>query len=481
MSTSPPRGQHFTPSTVADFIWSLLGDLGVRRSASIIDPAAGQGALLRAAVRWGAAREACVGLEIDAVVIDSTATRAGVRLGDGLLDAHFSAKGFDVVIGNPPFGRVREILSAEQIDALVENPLRRGLWGPGRDSTFPGRAVEPLFLLRAVDLARPGGVVAFILPDGFLCNRRLQGVRDCLLDVATPIVVVALPAGVFRRRGLNASTHVVVLRKAINSSFKTEMVERRHVKRGRLPETLQHMRADVANGKRTISVAAEELRGRRWDPGFWQGREALTAWSLGETVRLGNFIEHLTYGPIVTGEKAAHVPDGVRCIRQGDFTDTGLRRTPQLCVYRNSVHDPSRSRVRQGDLLLPRSGAGSLGKNRLAVYLEERPANVGCFVDVIRLKGINPFFVWAFLRSRPGWAQIRAVINGVGTPNISFDEIRALRLPPLPRLAQERMEQRYRQEVLDLHLRGEDDERAAAEAGMRFAAVVEDLEAEMQD
>ena len=119
--TNPPRGQHFTPHTVADFIWSLLGDLGVRRSASVIDPAAGQGALLKAAVRWGVAGEACVGLEIDAEIIDDTATRAGVRLGDGLLDVHstLSPTGFDVVVGNPPFGRVREILSAKQVDAPV--------------------------------------------------------------------------------------------------------------------------------------------------------------------------------------------------------------------------------------------------------------------------------------------------------------------------------------------------------------------------
>ena len=97
----------------------------------------------------------------------------------------------------------------------------------------------------------------------------------------------------------------------------------------------------------------------------------------------------------------------------------------------------------EGDLLLPRSGSGSLGRNRLAVYLNSSPANVGCFVDLVRLSGVNPFFVWFFFRSTPGWSQIRSVLNGVGTPNISFSEIRALQLPVIPDEEQSRLQSSY--------------------------------------
>ena len=112
-------------------------------------------------------------------------------------------------------------------------------------------------------------------------------------------------------------------------------------------------------------------------------------------------------------------------IRQGDIAETGLDERALLCVAPAGAHDPPRSRVRPGDLLLSRSGAGALGRNRLAVYLGSRPANVGCFVDLIRLEGLNPFYAWFFFKTRLGREQIAAYANGVGTPNISFGEIRA--------------------------------------------------------
>ena len=116
-------------------------------------------------------------------------------------------------------------------------------------------------------------------------------------------------------------------------------------------------------------------------------------------------------------------------IGQGQFTGTGLDLSGATWVKAGSVYDPPRCRVRRGDLLMPRSGAGSLGKNRLAVYDLDAPATVSCFVDRIRLRGIRPHYVAAFLRSRPGWMQIQRAANGVGTINISFDQIRAIRIP----------------------------------------------------
>ena len=48
-------------------------------------------------------------------------------------------------------------------------------------------------------------------------------------------------------------------------------------------------------------------------------------------------------------------------------------------------------------------------------------------------------------------AQVSRVANGVGVPNISFDEIRALRVPRVSEGRQEAVEQQYRQTVLPHH------------------------------
>lgn len=227
-------------------------------------------------------------------------------------------------------------------------------------------------------------------------------------------------------------------------------------------------------------VAAGQLRGRRWDAGFWVGRQQLArAWDpTGASVDLGECLELLTYGPIVTGSTAPHVPWGVPSIRQSDFAETGLRRRGLLRVEPGSVHDPPRSRVRRGDVLLPRSGSGSLGRNRVAVYDEDEPANIGCFVDLIRLRpeSLNPHYLWLFLRSHFGWGQIRSLINGVGTPNISFDEIRTLPIPTMPTAEQAQYEREYRQEVLPLHLLSADSEAARVQAEARFQDLVARLD-----
>jgi hypothetical protein len=125
---------------------------------------------------------------------------------------------------------------------------------------------------------------------------------------------------------------------------------------------------------------------------------------------------------------------------------------------------------------MPRSGCGSLGRNRVAVYLDEEPANVGCFVDVIRLGRMDPFFAWFYLRSQPGWRQIRGLINGVGTPNINFAEIRSLRVPVVPWEAQQTLVQRYREEVLPLHGRRHQSTALRQEGEECFRRIVADLE-----
>jgi len=65
-------------------------------------------------------------------------------------------------------------------------------------------------------------------------------------------------------------------------------------------------------------VPAQALRGKRWDPAFWQAGRA----ELGEApdvpcAPLGEFIEHITYGPIVTGRRPEAVAKGVAIIDQG--------------------------------------------------------------------------------------------------------------------------------------------------------------------
>lgn len=213
----------------------------------------------------------------------------------------------------------------------------------------------------------------------------------------------------------------------------------------------------------------------RLDPGYWHpAYDAIIAECAVPLVPLGDFIEHITYGAIVTGRQPPDVPDGLPLIGQGALLTSGVDLHDLTRVPPNSAWGIERARVRCGDLLIARSGAGSLEKNRLTVYHEDSPAVVDCFVDLVRLRDIEADFVAAFLRTRFGWAQIHRLLNGVGPANLSFDEIRSLRVPDTSDEVQREIAARHCNEVLPLHRA-----RRFAAATQAVRAIVSDLEARL--
>ena len=473
--------QHFTPAAVAQLVWDAVRTLAGKElgtGARVVDPAAGEGALLAVVGR------ACqtTGIEIDEGLAERGRSQADrFYTGDGLLGTfpEVEDESFDCVLANPPFGKLGPMLSLFGTDGPCRLARRFGLLdGQKQVRAFP---VELLFVERALQLTRPAGWMALILPEGFFANARRQGVRDWLLARAEVRAVVALP-GAFNK----VQTALVVLQRSKPQTRAAARliapVEKRPSVEQYAQRTQLLLGASARRGPEAslLSVGQRALRTQRWDPRFWQGRAAVRrlAGRL-PLVPLGEYICHLTYGPIVTGSRPQHVEAGVPVIRQGDIAETGLDECALLCVVPAGAHDPPRSRVCPGDLLLSRSGAGSLGRNRLAVYLGSGPANVGCFVDLIRLEGLNPFYAWFFFKTRLGREQIAAYANGVGTPNISFGEIRALQIAALPSAYQDALERRYREQVWPLHCRRERAD-IRAEAERRFRAIVGDLEDYLQ-
>ena len=473
--------QHFTPPAVARLAWDAVRTLAgneLRAGAQVVDPAAGQGALLAVV---GPVYQT-TGIEIDGRLVEQGRSRADrFYTGDGLLGTfpEVADGSFDCVLANPPFGKLGPMLPFLGPDGAGRLGRRfRLLDGQKQVHTFP---VESLFAERALQLTRPAGWMALILPEGFLANARRQGMRDWLLAHAEVRAVVALP-GAFNA----VQTALVVLRR---SQPPARTKARLLAPLGPPPSVEQYAQrvrlllgAPARCGPEAVllRVGQRALCARRWDPRFWQGRALVRRWAGRlRLVPLGEYISHLTYGPIVTGRRPQHVEAGVPVIRQGDIAETGLDERALWCVAPAGVHDPPRSRVRSGDLLLSRSGVGALGQNRLAVYLGSGPANVGCFVDLIRLEGLNPFYAWFFFKTRLGRAQIAAQANGVGTPNINFGEIRALQIAALPPAYQDALERRYREHVWPLHC-GRENAELRAEAERCFRAIVGDLEAYLQ-
>ena len=480
--------QYFTPPDIAEFVWDLVtayADLGIK--SRVLDPAAGDGAFLKAALASQLVDPSCLhGVEVDSDLtarMSCALAEVHVHLGNGLFYEGDPSwlNSFDVVIGNPPYGRLQ--LAWESHAALGKNLQYTSGFAAaelvgGKASKVP---VELLFLERAIQLAKSDGVVALILPQGFFTNQRLQRMRDWTLDHTQMLAVFDLPDEVFRRSGLNARTGLLILRKANKSPSPPAPLLFSATPGQKLGQYLNGGRQAVrfhVGGSNPIGirdaclVASEKMCHRRWDAGYWSARKAIME-SNWPVTSLGDFIAHLTYGPIITGKKPEHSPGGVPVIYQRNIQHTGVHLENPLCVPPESEFDPPRSRVQQGDLLLPRSGAGTLGQNRMAAYSDRGHANVGCFVDLIRFEGINPFYVWFFLKTSVGRNQIASVINGVGMPNINFTEIRALEIAVVPEEFQCQVEADYLEKVLPLHKRSNGGPEVEIECERRFHLIVD--------
>lgn len=239
-------GVFYTPPALAERLLDQVEAAGVDwTTARVLDPACGGGAFLAPVARRMVAaladrtpRERLAhverhlsGFEIDRVAAwmaglfleaslaaDMLAAGRRLRL-DGITvrnsltlpdDAIARDGGYDLVIGNPPYGRVT--LSAEERQRWA-----RGLYGHAN--------IYGLFTDLAVRLARPGGVVGFVTPAGFLGGEYFKHLRRLLAAEAPPLSIdfVDTRKGVFadvlqetllavyRRGGTGADVRVAFL------------------------------------------------------------------------------------------------------------------------------------------------------------------------------------------------------------------------------------------------------------------------------
>ena len=210
------RGAYYTPPALAERLLDLAGEAGADwPSLSALDPACGGGAFLTPLAgrllarssrrspeeRLSVLEQRLEGIEIDGFAAWMTRTflqilthplclAAGRRLAltirceDALKTAPHDPKRFDLVVGNPPYGRVR-------LGEADRQEYRRSLFGHAN--------LYGLFLDAALRWRSPGGLIAFVTPTSLLGGQYFSRLRNLLLVEAPPVVVDVLDArsGVF--------------------------------------------------------------------------------------------------------------------------------------------------------------------------------------------------------------------------------------------------------------------------------------------
>lgn len=133
--------------------------------------------------------------------------------------AHFpdiaAAGGFDCIIGNPPWVRIHRIdAGARQKFRREFKVYRNAPWRSGAEQSGAGRGfaaqvdLSALFVERGCGLARPGGVVAYLLPSKLWRSLAGGGLRELLIEHTSIVMIEDLSDA---RNGFDAAVYPSLL------------------------------------------------------------------------------------------------------------------------------------------------------------------------------------------------------------------------------------------------------------------------------
>ncbi len=199
------HGIYYTPSALANRLLDQVEKAGIDWSTcKILDPACGGSAFLvpaasrmidslsgsEPAIVLQNLSARLVGWELDpfaawlsSIFIEAqcmpVSTKAGRQIRPKIsirdsLNCSLEKQEFDLVVGNPPFGRTR-----------LPNKIRRRF----QRSLFGHANLYGVFTELAVRLAKPNGLVAFITPASFLGGEYFKNLRSFLWEEAPPIKI----------------------------------------------------------------------------------------------------------------------------------------------------------------------------------------------------------------------------------------------------------------------------------------------------
>jgi len=336
--------------------------------------------------------------------------------------------------------------------------------------SFP---IEILFLERFIQLAKPGGWIAIIIPDGILTNSNSHYVREFISEKTKVEAIVSLPRDAFKNVGTTAKTSILFLQKYKDQEKKQEnypiflasvdsldeknfnlikdnyknYYNKTMSKKNLVQTTTNEKGREIVMVRvdKTLKEIMEEKPASRWSPGYWhpQYDELYNHIYSHEYDDFGRFIKVITDGN--RGERAfSKKKDEVVYIQATNMVNTGLDFSRSVSyIKKGSWLDPKRSRVNENDILLGERGVASTGRV-VVIHRNMGLMNISQIIALIRLKEINPFYVGIFLKSFFGQGQIKRLQSGIGPAKLVFDEIKSIKIPILPDAVQKNIESEYK-------------------------------------
>ena len=195
-------GEYYTPRAVTQFAVDMVNP---RLGEQVLDPACGTGGFLACAIEHIRSQDVSTPEQEEQL----QASIRGVEkkpLPHLLCVTNMIVHGIDVPSGvrhdNTLLRPLRDISMKDRVDVVVTNPPFGGMEEDGIENNFPGefrtRETADLFLVLIIELLKPGGRAAVVLPDGTLFGEGVKTrIKERLLTECDLHTIVRLPKGVF--------------------------------------------------------------------------------------------------------------------------------------------------------------------------------------------------------------------------------------------------------------------------------------------
>lgn len=208
--------QFYTPIPIVDFIVSLLD---IKPNNFVIDPAGGSADFLAGILQkyknkpnydelrncmfyWDLSPDAANVAFLNMVLNGDGRTKLEVL--DSIEKWNKDNGKFNFVITNPPFGS--KVKWAKDIKVMDNYKL-------SKHAKDKKQELGILFIERSMNLLKDGGIMAIILPSGYLNNKTTNYIREYLINNFRIVADISMPDGAFKGANTGVKTDLLVVKK----------------------------------------------------------------------------------------------------------------------------------------------------------------------------------------------------------------------------------------------------------------------------
>lgn len=427
------NNQYFTPKFAVEKALSFIPDSKIE---NIIDPAVGNGVFLKVvAKKWEKLK--LFGVDVDRKVIEELEKfnfqNANFFCGDALLQETWQKRelqniisngGFDLVAGNPPFSSWFHRIVTPQILSNYKLARRNG-------RLMRSQAIEILFLEIFISLCKYNGFVIIVLPDGILSNPLHKYIREFILEGTEVKHIISLPRNVFENTSAKTSILILQKRRKVGLDYQTNIS---HIeKSGNINNTIKLRATDLIN---------------RMDYSYYHNLKKSCIKELMEKgikfKLLKDLVVYCKTGKTLYGKERKFSKEGLRFLHATNITDIGINyKRDQKFIDPLSKMNFLSAYAKVGNILFVRVGVGCAG--RVAIVNSKDDEGVATdYLHILRVNGIDPYFLTIYLKTKYGKQSIELLKHGVGTVSINKSDIYSIPVPIVSDKMQESIKIKYK-------------------------------------